>query len=710
MKFGSESKVKTNAAGVAAGGFVIGDFAAIKHILANQIYKNPIQTLVQEYLSNARDALRAANKPDGKIVVKVPHDNNAAWSVRDYGIGMDDNDVRSVFTAYGVSTKRANDVQTGGFGIGSKSAFAYAKTFVVVAFKGGVRREYIMATESPDHPAGSFIQTVEEKTSEPDGVEIQIPVEAKDFSKFREATFRTVEFWENKPEVIGASYQAKEAVARTKHAQFFEGHSMGKLFFILDGIPYPCPSSIHDVYGYNSSSKGLGLITRKLNCSIGIHFSTGELSPASTREDIQDSPDNRKVIEERAAEVIKEIDEFVAKSLASTTIVEMFQRSRFVAKLFSVEFENSVTVGGEVFSYKSGGSLFKFGTGIEATLVVDGRHSSTLRVDRGTTSTRHFYREGGETTGIYIRLDRNNKGVTFVHIDEKITMADVLRKLEQNLGDREYIVLSSESNPEKLEVVSESLSAVRTSDYTFTKPQRAKRSEGTVSYMVSLSDRRSSAISSMMSKRYVYAPVDDRTMLTELFKDRNIRDFVNNAGYESIGLSPRAAKQIEEAGILLVRLDKFLSDSAAIVGDEVRNSIVSRSLRETVDQFQRRVYFPSLFVKQNKESLNDALVDVMTDIAAMKDRVTKQFPFTKQGYVPDKVQKEILTSAAAVMKSYLDVIEEAKRLLAKVPVLTACTDYAASGFVGTQEDIEKFRSEFNQHMIEYVNTQLGGAK
>jgi 3-isopropylmalate dehydratase small subunit len=69
-------------------------------------YAHPIQTPVQEYLCNARDACRESNNPESKIEVSLPNILDATLKIRDYGVGLSPERVRSVFTKYGESTKR----------------------------------------------------------------------------------------------------------------------------------------------------------------------------------------------------------------------------------------------------------------------------------------------------------------------------------------------------------------------------------------------------------------------------------------------------------------------------------------------------------------------------------------------------------------------------------------------------------------------------
>ena len=107
--------------------FSIGDSSIIIDIIRKKIYNHPIRTMVQEYLSNAKDACIEVGKDSDAIEVTLPTSLNPQFCVRDYGVGMSDERVKDVFVRYGISTKRETNKQLGCFGIGAKSGWAYTE-------------------------------------------------------------------------------------------------------------------------------------------------------------------------------------------------------------------------------------------------------------------------------------------------------------------------------------------------------------------------------------------------------------------------------------------------------------------------------------------------------------------------------------------------------------------------------------------------------
>lgn len=114
------NKLDTNSTGESQD-FGIGDASVVIEILRNRLYEHKVRTLVQEYICNARDAMREVGKGN-EFEVTVPTRFEPVFKVRDFGPGVSLDRIKNVFILYGASTKRGTNNQTGGFGIGAKSA------------------------------------------------------------------------------------------------------------------------------------------------------------------------------------------------------------------------------------------------------------------------------------------------------------------------------------------------------------------------------------------------------------------------------------------------------------------------------------------------------------------------------------------------------------------------------------------------------------
>jgi hypothetical protein len=319
----NNSTVQTNSTSIESHSFSIGDVSTIIDILRNRLYSNPIQTLTQEYLSNARDSHRES-KQARPITVTLPTKLDSVLKIRDYGVGLDKQRVRDVFVNYGISTKRSDNSQTGGFGLGAKSAWAYTDSFTVVSFYEGRRHTYIAHTGKNKN--GTFELIDECDTNEPNGVEVQIPVKEMDIYKFVNAVYRTTLFWENKPELKGitkmeipdeytANFQFKKnGTTLVPETQFMRnvfniGYSTHKIFALIDGIPYDlakvCPSI--------SSARQISTTVRNTHITF-ISVNNGDISVAASREEISSDQANMSAIDKFCTSSVKDIVDIVVEN------------------------------------------------------------------------------------------------------------------------------------------------------------------------------------------------------------------------------------------------------------------------------------------------------------------------------------------------------------------------------------------------------------
>ncbi len=146
MKIEKESSVALNTLSGGKTKFTIDEEGSdfIIEALSKTIYKNPIGTLIREYVSNAFDANQEAGTEDPVIVTLDKDSSGDYLSVIDYGIGLSDDRINNIFCRYGKSTKRGDNNQIGGFGIGAKSAFAYTDTFFINTVHEKVLYKYVL--------------------------------------------------------------------------------------------------------------------------------------------------------------------------------------------------------------------------------------------------------------------------------------------------------------------------------------------------------------------------------------------------------------------------------------------------------------------------------------------------------------------------------------------------------------------------------------
>lgn len=188
--------------------FTIESNAKMFRVLSDTMYQNKIGSMVREVSCNAYDSHVEAGKADVPFTIHMPDEMEPFFSVRDYGIGLDDNGVRSVFSTYGRSSKENNNAVIGAFGLGSKTPFAYTDAFVIIAMKDGVRRQYSAFINERGRPAVTLLD--EAPTTEDNGVEIQVPVvNTNDIRKFIHETEQQLAFFPVKPIITNYEFDMR---------------------------------------------------------------------------------------------------------------------------------------------------------------------------------------------------------------------------------------------------------------------------------------------------------------------------------------------------------------------------------------------------------------------------------------------------------------------------------------------------------------------
>lgn len=293
--------------------FGIKDPAMLIEILRDKLYSNKIRVICQEYLSNGRDAHREIGN-SAPLEVILPSSTKPQIEFRDFGPGITPERMSDVFCFFGESTKRTSNKQTGGFGIGAKSAWSYSKQFAVTSYVDGTARHYAMAID--ETRTGEMVLLEERPTDEPNGARIIVPVKQQDFRTFEEWVYRTTQWWDTRPNIRGKcghhGWLAKHKVVQQGEGWLlaetsfgYGNNSGGKPAAIVDGIEYPInPDNIEDM------DKEVANILRH---NIFLIFKTGEVEVAANREQLDYVRKTQSVIRLKC----KEIVDYMKKNLSN---------------------------------------------------------------------------------------------------------------------------------------------------------------------------------------------------------------------------------------------------------------------------------------------------------------------------------------------------------------------------------------------------------
>jgi len=145
----------------------------LMQMLSKNLYSDEVGSAVRECASNALDSHRRAGVTDPIVVSLRVVDTGWEFSVEDFGIGLNHQDVENIISKYGKSTKRDSANELGMMGLGFKAPLAYCSSFYFIARKHGMERKYMMYE-------GEEVNTIDllysKPTSERNGVKVIIPV------------------------------------------------------------------------------------------------------------------------------------------------------------------------------------------------------------------------------------------------------------------------------------------------------------------------------------------------------------------------------------------------------------------------------------------------------------------------------------------------------------------------------------------------------
>ena len=350
---------KTNQTNVRRIGFGIGNEPMIIEILRSRLYSNPIQVLVQEYISNARDANREA-QATRPIRIVAPTIIEPVLKIRDFGPGIDPQRMATIFSQYGNSSKRNDNNMLGGFGIGAKSAWAYTDAFTLITFVDGTAYHYV--AHIAENKTGLLDLISETPTDETNGTEIHVAVKTGDVHLFEAAIRRAVTYWEpvEAPEIINRSFCVDaNFFARLHNVDVAPIQDLyrtyGEIKCVIDGIPYPLPAEME----WQDDARDL---RESYRAEILLRFMTGEIEISANREQITTSDANKTALKIRLADALLQIQGEIKRRIVETpSLADSFAEVKKLKNIIKKEFE-----------YQAHGVSFSTGGKIVAGKIVEG--------------------------------------------------------------------------------------------------------------------------------------------------------------------------------------------------------------------------------------------------------------------------------------------------------------------------------------------------
>jgi len=263
-------------------GFGVTNDPILMGILSTGLYKNPMRTMIQEVMFNAWDAHRMGNCQDTPIDIYI--NDTSGLIIRDYGPGISPDEIHPIYCIYGNSTKRKDDALTGGFGLGSKSPYAYTDSFTVTTHHEATKSMYVMNRVSEENDGGPGMSPIFERiTTDQTGLLVTIPLKNENdmeraYRFIQEILVRSgikanIHYQDQPVELVEA-----ESVAPGEWV-IDEDNTYGRLYAVYGGVTYviECDDSYTSEYSFvKKMAELLG--------DIYIGFKPSSLTPLPSRE------------------------------------------------------------------------------------------------------------------------------------------------------------------------------------------------------------------------------------------------------------------------------------------------------------------------------------------------------------------------------------------------------------------------------------------
>lgn len=211
------------------------DQNSLAHLMSvmTDLYSDPELAVIREYSTNAWDSHKAVRETR-PIEVSIPNGLSPFFKVKDYGLGMDISDIENIYSQYGASTKRDSNDQVGMLGLGCKSALSYTQQFTLIAVKDGMK--YNVAISRTENGSGVMEIVFADKTDEPNGVEVVVPV--KRGHSFQQKTAQFYRFWEPGSVLVDGK-EPDEISGRVVKNGITMVPNLNEDFLVMGNVGYP---------------------------------------------------------------------------------------------------------------------------------------------------------------------------------------------------------------------------------------------------------------------------------------------------------------------------------------------------------------------------------------------------------------------------------------------------------------------------------------
>lgn len=275
-------------------------------VLSN-LYSDPELAVIRELSVNARDSHIEAGQTR-PIEISTPNWMSPFFKVQDFGVGLSLDDIKNIYSAYGASTKRDTNEQTGSLGLGSKSPLTLTDQFTVISIKNGLR---ISVVVSRTETGGGTMQIVDTTpTDEGNGVTIIVPVQQS--SSFAEKIKMFFRFWAPGQALVDDKEPWHDTdLAEVTPNIFIKPSprygSQDKDYIIMGGIGYPTEKLVPSRDRYD-----------KRGFSVFAHVAIGDVAFTPSREELHYTQKTTEAIDRLTQEFRENIGKVITTDISNS--------------------------------------------------------------------------------------------------------------------------------------------------------------------------------------------------------------------------------------------------------------------------------------------------------------------------------------------------------------------------------------------------------
>lgn len=166
-------------------------------LTTKSLYSNKIEAIIRELACNAYDSHVRAGYPQIPFTVILPSTYHPFFQVLDYGIGMDDQDIKKYFSLL-ESDKTNDNTTTGSLGLGAKSPFCYSEVYFIDTIKNGIRRLYV----AEDNGIPTLALQLEEPRDKQNQTLITVPTLIQQHNEWKTQFKKVLKYFSTLPYVI----------------------------------------------------------------------------------------------------------------------------------------------------------------------------------------------------------------------------------------------------------------------------------------------------------------------------------------------------------------------------------------------------------------------------------------------------------------------------------------------------------------------------